>query len=238
MASERLQKILARAGIASRRKCEELIVQGRVTVDGTVVTELGRRVDPGREVVECDGFALRPEKLVYLALYKPPGFVCSARPEGRAPCVLQLVTGFAQRLFSVGRLDKDSEGLLILTNDGTLAQRLTHPVHGVTKTYVVTVSGHLTLKQARELASPEWTSDGKMQLESTRVLSRGRKRSELEVTLKEGRNREIRRILAAKGIKVRRLIRIAIGPVAVGGLRPGMYRHLTAGELRALGRKQ
>jgi 23S rRNA pseudouridine2605 synthase len=238
VASERLQKILARAGIASRRKCEELIVQGRVTVDGAVVKELGRRVDPGRQVVECDGVALKAEKLVCLALYKPRGFVSSARREGGAPCVLELVPGFAQRLFPVGRLDRDSEGLLILTNDGNLSQHLTHPVHGVAKTYRVTVSGHLTVQQAKGLAHPEWTSDGRMQLDEARVLSRGRKRSEIEVTLKEGRNREIRRILAAKGIKVRRLIRTAVGPVTVHGLAPGRYRHLTPAELRAFGRKQ
>jgi 23S rRNA pseudouridine2605 synthase len=234
---ERLQKILARAGIASRRKCEDLIVQGRITVDGEVVTELGCRVDPDRQDVRFDGEALKTEKLVYLLLYKPSGFVCSTRTERGAPSVLTLIPDFAQRLFTVGRLDKDSEGLLILTNDGSLTHYLTHPKHGVQKTYRITVSGYLTKQQTRGLTQPEWTSDGRMQLDEVHVASRSRKRSEIEVTLREGRNREIRRILAAKGIKVRRLIRTAIGPLTLTGLKPGKYRRLKSDELRALRRE-
>ena len=238
MALERLQKILARAGLASRRKCEDLIVQGRVTVDGKVVTELGFRVDPDKQDIKCDGVALKIEKPVYILLYKPPGFICSAKSERGAPSVLTLIPDFTQRLFTVGRLDKDSEGLLMLTNDGSLAHYLTHPKHEVPKTYIVTVSGYLTRQQTRALSLPEWTSDGKMYLDDVRVTSRGRRRSEIEVTIREGRNREIRRVLAAKGIKVRRLIRTAIGPLTVKGLKPGKYRRLKPGELRALRRKK
>lgn len=238
MALERLQKILARAGIASRRKCEDLIVQGRVTVDGEVIKELGCRANPDKQDIRCDGAALKIEKPVYLLLYKPPGFVCSAKPERGAPSVLTLIPDFAQRLYPVGRLDKDSEGLLILTNDGSLAQYLTHPKHNVSKTYRVTVSGYITRQQAKELSQPEWTADGRMQLDEAKVTLRSRRRSEIEVALKEGRNREIRRILAAKGIKVRRLIRTAIGPVTAGGLKPGRYRRLRPGELNALRSKK
>ncbi len=238
MALERLQKILARAGIASRRKCEDLIVQGRVTVDGEVIKELGFRADPDKQDIRCDGATLKIEKPVYLLLYKPPGFVCSAKPERDAPSVLTLIPDFAQRLYPVGRLDKDSEGLLILTNDGSLAQYLTHPKHNVSKTYRVTVSGYITRQQAKELSQPEWTADGRMQLDEAKVTLRSRRRSEIEVVLKEGRNREIRRILAAKGIKVRRLIRTAIGPVTADSLKPGRYRRLRPGELNALRRKK
>ncbi len=234
MPLERLQKFLARAGVASRRKCEQLILEGRVTVDGDTVTELGSKVDPVRQEVRYDGEVVRLAKPVYLLLYKPRGFECSARPAQGERSVLELVGGFSQRLFIVGRLDKDSEGLLILTNDGELAARVTHPRYGVPKTYKVTVGGRITDSQLEALRSPEWTSGGKMQLGDVKIVVRGQRRSELEVVLSEGRNREIRRVLSAKGIKVRRLIRTAIGPLTVQGLRAGKYRRLKPDEVDLL----
>lgn len=234
MALERLQKVLARAGLASRRKCEHLILEGRVTVDGEAVTELGIKVDPQAQEIKCDGEPIRIEKLVYLVLYKPRGFVCSARPARGERSVLELVPGFSQRLFHVGRLDKDSEGLLILTNDGGFAARLTHPRYQVPKTYRVTVSTRITDEQVRDLTTPTRTSSGKMHLGQVRVVMRDRRRSEIEVVLREGRNREIRRVLAVRGIKVRSLVRTAIGDFTIQGLRPGRYRRLTDEEVKLL----
>jgi 23S rRNA pseudouridine2605 synthase len=231
---ERLQKLLARTGLASRRKCEQVIVDGRVTVDGKVVTKLGISVDPRKQEVRCDGVLLKPQTLVYILLYQPRGFVTSARPAGGERSVPELVPDFSQRLFPAGRLDKDSEGLLILTNDGALTARLTHPRFRMTKTYRVTVSGRLTDAQLKNLTAPEWTSKGKMRIPEVKVVKRGARRSELEIVLREGRNREIRRTLAAKGIKVRRLIRTAIGPVTAQGLAPGQYRRLTRDEVKTL----
>jgi len=234
VALERLQKVLARAGLASRRKCEELIAEGRVTVDGDIVDKPGRRVDPRKQEIRCDGLLLKPEKLVSVLLYKPRGYVTSARPAKGERSVLELVRGFSQRLFPAGRLDKDSEGLLVLTNDGGLGERLTHPRHGIAKTYRITVGGHLTARRLKELTKPEWTSEGKMQLPEIRLLHSGERKSELEITLREGQNREIRRVLAAKGIKVRKLVRTAIGPLTTVGLAPGRYRRITEKETETL----
>lgn len=237
MAKERLQKILARAGIASRRKCEQLILDGRVTVDGRTVTKLGLSFDPLEQEIKCDGEILKREKHVYVLLYKPRGYVCSLRPARDQHSVLELVDAFSQRLFPVGRLDRDSEGLLLLTNDGDLSARITHPRYSVPKTYRVTVSGRLTKEQIGDVTAPTRTSLGKMHLPQVKVVALGQRRSELEVTLKEGRNREIRRVLAAKGIRVRRLIRTAIGPVKAAGLKSGQYRLLRREEVEHLRRE-
>jgi 23S rRNA pseudouridine2605 synthase len=231
---ERLQKVLAKAGIASRRKCEKLILDGRVTVDGEVVTKLGTQVDARKQQIKCDGVALKREKPVYVLLNKPRGFVCSLRPARGQKSVLSLVSGFSQRLFPVGRLDRDSEGLILVTNDGELAARLTHPRYQVSKIYKVTISGRLTDDQMESLTKPVGTSSGRMRLPEVKVTVRDRRRSELEVTLREGRNREIRRILAAKGIKVRRLVRTSIGPLRLGELQPGQFRRVNGGELYSL----
>ncbi len=234
MVVQRLQKVLAQAGLASRRRCERLILEGRVTVDGKTVTRLGTSVDTAKQEIRCDGELLKCEKPVHILLYKPRGFVCTARPAEGQRSVLELVPGFSQRLFPVGRLDKDSEGLLILTNDGELNARMTHPRYAVPKTYRITIGGWLSDQQVRDLTSPEWTSSGKMRLAEVKVTARGQRRSELEVVLLEGRNREIRRVLAAKDIKVRRLIRTAIGPVSAHGLSAGQYRYLEKEELDSL----
>jgi len=230
----RLQKVLADAGIASRRKCENLILEGRVSVDGEIVRELGIKVEPLKQDIRCDGVAVKPEKLTYLVLNKPRGYVCSASPLKGLPSVLELVQGFSQRLFTVGRLDRDSEGLLILTNDGFLSHHLAHPRHKVIKTYLVTVGGKITAEQEKGLELPVWTAAGRMQLDKVRILSRGQKRSELEVGIKQGKNREIRRTLAAKGMKVRRLVRTSIGFLQLGNLQPGRYRKLTVKEIENL----
>jgi 23S rRNA pseudouridine2605 synthase len=150
--------------------------------------------------------------------------------------VLELTGNFTQRLHPAGRLDKDSEGLIVLTNDGELTERITHPRYGITKTYKVTVGGKLSNEQVRALTAPVWTSDGKMRLSEIEVITRSERRSELKVVISEGKNREIRRVLAAKGIKVRRLIRTAIGPITAKGLKQGEYRRLSKKEIEILTR--
>ena len=226
---ERLQKVLARAGIASRRACEELIVAGRVTVNGSPAV-LGQRVDAERDEVEVDGaiVALRAD-LVHYLLNKPTGVVTTASdPEGR-PTVVDLVPG-VPRVFPVGRLDTATEGLLILTNDGPLAQRLTHPSFGVEKEYVAEVEGRPSPAAVRRLRQGVDLDDGrtapaKVALQAPNVL---------RITIHEGRNRQIRRMCEAVGHPVVRLIRTRIGPIADRRLAPGRWRPLDAREVRAL----
>ncbi|MHB1132386.1 MAG: pseudouridine synthase [Chloroflexota bacterium] len=230
----RLQKYLAQAGVASRRAAEEIILQGRVAVNGNVVTELGTRVRPGQDVVTLDGRHVGArEDLVYFALNKPRGVVSTARdPEGR-PTVLDLVRT-QQRIYPVGRLDADSEGLLLLTNDGELAQAVTHPSHEWEKEYRVMVTGTPSRRTLALLSggmdldgqrtAPAWISDEGGNGETTW----------LRVVLHEGRNRQIRRMCEALGHPVRYLQRVRIGPVRLGNLGVGQYRRLNATELNAL----
>jgi 23S rRNA pseudouridine2605 synthase len=217
--SQRLQQVLAAAGAGSRRQCEELILAGRVEVDRRVVTELGTRVDPDREQVRLDGLPLRRPRLVHYAVHKPTGVVSTNRDPSGRPRVIDLLPKSDLRLYPVGRLDLNSEGLILLTNDGGLANRLTHPRYGVEKTYRVLVAGH---PDAEVLA----------QLRRGVRLAEGPAR----VVLDEGRNRQIRRLLARLGHKVLRLVRIAVGPVRLGNLPPGRYRRLTRREVDALRR--
>lgn len=230
---ERLQKVLAAAGLGSRRQCETLILEGRVEVDRHVVTELGTRVDVDRQEVRVDGTALPQTKRVYYAVNKPAGVLSTSRdPEGRHR-VIDLVPGDA-RLFAVGRLDMYSEGLILLTNDGELANRLTHPRFGVEKTYRVRVAGHPTPEQLAELTAGMHLAEGFVRAAAMRVRARLRQSTELELVLKEGKNREIRRLLARIGHKVMRLQRIAVGPIRLGDMPAGSYRRLTRDEVRML----
>lgn len=234
MPGERLQKILAASGIASRRECEELITEGRVEVDGQVVTELGVRVDRSRQEIRVDGEKLARPKLVYFAVNKPTGVVTTARDPAGRPRVTDLLPPSLGRVFPVGRLDMESEGLILLTNDGDLAERLTHPRHGVHKVYEVQVAGFPDPKVLEQLRRGVHLSEGYAHAVDVRVRGTRKRSTILEMVLDEGRNREIRRLLARVGHKVQRLTRIAVGPIRLGELPLGAYRRLTPEELRKL----
>jgi 23S rRNA pseudouridine2605 synthase len=236
----RLQKVLAAAGLGSRRRCEELIAAGRVTVDG-VVAELGTRADPLTAVIHVDGdrVIVRDDQ-VYLALNKPRG-VLSAMSDLRgrrtiADLLREQLPDLEQRLFHVGRLDADSEGLLLLTNDGELAHRLMHPSFGVTKTYLATVPAPVGRQVGRQLLAGVELEDGPVAVDEFRVVQEQSGQAIIEVVLHEGRNHIVRRLLAEVGHPVSRLVRTRIGPVQLGGQRPGTLRELTREELADLHR--
>lgn len=231
----RLQKVLAAAGIGSRRACEELIAQGRVEVDGKVVREQGLRIDPLRAVVRVDGERVptAPDNVV-LALNKPRGVVTAMSDDLGRPCVGDYVTERTERLFHVGRLDSDTEGLLLLTNDGTLAQRLSHPSHGVPKTYVALVPGPIPRDVGRQLRAGIELEDGPASVDSFAILEATPNKALVEVTLHEGRNHIVRRLLDAVGHPVEELVRTQVGPIRLGQLRPGRTRVVTGPELHSL----
>jgi 23S rRNA pseudouridine2605 synthase len=230
---ERLQKILAHAGVGSRRHCEELILQGRVTVAGQVVRELGTRVDPEQKIA-VDGEPVRAEKLVYWLVNKPPGCLCTNHDPAGRPRAVDLVPQVPQRVYTVGRLDEDSEGLLLLTNDGDLAFRLMHPRFGVEKTYLVLVAGNPGRDDISKLLCGVWLSDGHVKARRVKRLRTQGLSTWLQIVLSEGKNREIRRMLSRLGHKVMRLKRTAIGPVQLGNLETGKARRLSEEELTAL----
>jgi 23S rRNA pseudouridine2605 synthase len=233
----RLQKVLAAAGVGSRRVCEDLIAAGRVSVDGQTVREMGTRVDPATAVIAVDGARVNVRSdLVYLVLNKPRGVISAmSDPRGR-PTVGDLVADRTERLFHVGRLDGDTEGLLLLTNDGELAHRLMHPSFGVAKTYLATVDGTLNRQVARQLRDGVVLEDGPVTVDAFRVVQSEGGRSIVEVTLHEGRNHIVRRLLAAVGHPVQRLVRTRIGPVRLGNQRAGAIRELSREELAELHR--
>ena len=238
---ERLQKVLARAGVTSRRGAEKLIEEGRVAVNGRVVRTMGVKVDPALDEIRVDTVAITreaaagEERRTYLLLHKPKGVLCTAGDDRGRPTVLDLVPPFAgKRLFPVGRLDEDSDGIVILTNDGELTQRLTHPSFGVPKTYDVRVKGRLTREDAERFAKGVWLSEGRTAESRVQVRRTGPKVSHVAVTLTEGRNRELRRAFAKVGYPVLSLRRIQIGPIVGRGLEPGQYRPLDRDEIRAL----
>jgi len=234
--NQRLQKVLAAAGVGSRRRCEELILAGRVEVDGKVVTELGTRVDRNREQIRLDGATLpRPRRVCY-ALNKPSGVVCTNRDPSGRPLAIDLIPARDRRLFTIGRLDLHSEGLILITNDGGLANRLTHPRYGVRKTYRVLVAGHPTREVVSKLRRGVHLAEGLARPVDVRIKGRYKQGTILEMALDEGRNREIRRALARVGHKVLRLVRIGIGPVRLGKLPAGEYRRLSREEVTALRR--
>ena len=230
----RLQKILAASGVASRRKAEELIAAGRVTVNGRVA-HLGDSALPGKDKIALDGQLLGGgEKKIYLALHKPRGFVTTLHDERGRKCVAQLVADVGERVYPVGRLDKDSEGLLLLTNDGDFANRVSHPKRHVAKTYRVTVRPSVTEDQLNQISTGIVIEGRRTAPAKVRVLQEEPGRVVLEIVLYEGRNREIRKMCEALGLEVARLKRIAVGPVRLGMLPQGKYRELTKEELRAL----
>jgi pseudouridine synthase len=236
----RLQKILAAAGLASRRTAETLIAQGRVTVNGAVVRELGTKADPDRDEIRVDGRRVKhAERMRYILLNKPRRVVTTRRdPEGR-PTVMDLLRGVHESLYPVGRLDYDSEGLLLLTNDGALAERVTHPRHGVLKRYRAQLAAVPSPDALATLArgvviDGERTGPAEVRVLKTFASSGGRDRSVIEIGIHEGRNRQVRRMCEAVGCPVSRLERVAIGPIADRMLKPGRWRELTTRELDAL----
>lgn len=231
----RLQKVLADAGIGSRRACEELIDAGRVEVNGRTVAVQGMRVDPERDVIRVDGVGVSTRQgLVYLALHKPRGMLSTmSDPQGRAN-VGDLLAGRSDRLYHVGRLDADSEGLLLVTNDGELAHRLTHPSFGVPKTYLAEVDGPLPRDVGRRLRAGVDLDDGPVAADSFRVVDAHAARVMVEVVVHEGRQHVVRRMLAAVGHPVRRLVRTQVGPIRLAEMRPGKVRALRDAEVRAL----
>ena len=234
-AGVRVQKVLAAAGVGSRRHCEGLIAAGRVSVDGVVVTEQGVRVDPNSAVVRLDGARIpTADHLVVYAFNKPRGMLTTMKdPRGR-PCVGDKVAEIDRRLFHVGRLDADSEGLLLLTNDGDLAHNLTHPTRGVAKTYVAWVPGPVRSATLTRLRAGVPIDDRIVEVDSARVRERDGARVLVEVVIHEGRKHIVRRLLAAVGHPVVRLVRTRIGPLSLGSLPPGQVRLLSADERRAL----
>ncbi len=231
----RLQKLLAQSGVASRRKCEELMLAGLVEVDGEVVTRLGTKVDPATAVVRVEGRRLPPvSELVYLVLNKPRGVVSTmSDPQGRRT-LSDVVADRPERLFHVGRLDTDTEGLILLTNDGDFAQRMAHPSYEVDKTYVAEVEGVVRRQTLQQLLDGVVLDDGPVSVSSAKVRSSHGERSLVELVIHEGRNRIVRRLLEHVGHPVRRLTRTRIGPVRLAGLRTGELRELDERELGTL----
>lgn len=231
----RLQKVLAAAGLGSRRACEALIEAGRVEVDGRQVREQGLRVDPRTAVIRVDGERVPTAPgIVVMAFNKPRGVVTTMDDEQGRPCVGDYVQGRKERLFHVGRLDADTEGLLILTNDGELANRLGHPSHGVDKTYLATVRGKVLPPALRELRAGVELDDGPARFTSARVVQQLADRAMVEVVLHEGRNRIVRRMMEFVGHPVIDLVRTRIGPIHLGQQRPGVLREISGPELRSL----
>ena len=231
----RLQKLLAQSGVASRRKCEELMLAGLVEVDGEVVTRLGTKVDPATAVIRVDGRRLPPvSPHVYLVLNKPRGVVSTmSDPEGRRT-LSDFVGDRTERLFHVGRLDTDTEGLILLTNDGDFAQRVAHPSYELDKTYVAEVDGVVTRATLKRLLAGVTLEDGPVEVRRARVVSSTAQRAIVELVIHEGRNRIVRRLLDHVGHPVQRLTRTAIGPVRIGTLKAGSMRELTSDEVGSL----
>jgi 23S rRNA pseudouridine2605 synthase len=231
----RLQKLLATSGVASRRKCEELMLAGEVEVDGEIVTRLGTKVNPATAVIRVSGKRLPPRSPnVYLVLNKPRGVVSAmSDPEGRRT-LSDFVADRPERLFHVGRLDTDTEGLIVLTNDGDFAQRLAHPSYEVEKTYVAEVAGSVDKGTVKTLLAGVTLEDGPVEVRRARVISSTADRGIVELVIHEGRNRIVRRLLDQVGHPVQRLTRTAIGPVRVGQLRSGSLRELTPDEVGSL----
>jgi 23S rRNA pseudouridine2605 synthase len=231
----RLQKVLAAAGFGSRRACEELIARGRVEVDGRVVREQGVRVDPQQAVIRVDGQRVPTAAgTVVVAVNKPRGVLSTMSDDRGRQCLGDLVADRSERLFHVGRLDADTEGLILLTNDGELANRLAHPSFGVAKTYLATIAGPVARSVGRQLTSGIELEDGPARADSFRVVQSIPGQVMVEIVLHEGRNHIVRRMLAAVGHPVLTLVRTRVGPIALGQQRPGTVRVLSGPEARAL----
>lgn len=230
----RLQKYLSRAGVASRRAGESLISAGRVSVDGEVVTEQGVRVVPGVHAVRVDGELVRPKPFRWIALYKPVGYVSTRTDQRGRATLYDLLPGEYEDLSYVGRLDLLSEGLVILTNEGELVHRLLHPRYRIPRRYRVVVDGQLARAEARRLERGVELEDGLARAEDVDIRVGPGPKTDLWLTLREGRNREVRRMLAALDYKIERLVRISYGPIELAALEPGGWRELAPAEVTAL----
>jgi 23S rRNA pseudouridine2605 synthase len=235
---QRLQKILAKAGIASRRKAEELIKEGKVRVDGKVVTEMGTKVDPDAQDIECDGIHVAArEKKIYILLHKPAGFLSTVHdPQGR-PIVTDLLPQVKERVYPVGRLDLDTEGALLLSNDGELAQKILHPSHEVNKTYVAKVKGKPNNKKLAALSRGITLEGRKTWPADIEVLQTEPQATTIKIIIHEGRKRQVRKMFDAVGHPVLQLKRTAYGQLELGDLRPGKYRFLSPEDIKMIFRK-
>jgi pseudouridine synthase len=228
--STRLQKFLADAGVASRRASEQIILDGRVRVNGRIVRQLGTKIDALHDDISLDGKPVRSRKKIYVALNKPRGCVCSHSDELGRATVYQLLPREWQIISSVGRLDFNTEGLIFLTNDGQFALRLTHPRYGIRKKYVATVDGRVEHEMLKKFTRGIFHSGEKLQAEHARLLAP----DVVELELREGKNREVRRLFESQGLTVRRLQRMQIGKIKLGELKPGKWRALTETEIKTL----
>ncbi len=231
----RLQKIVAEAGFGSRRKCQELIVDRKVEVNGKIVTAPGVDVDPDKSTIYCDGIHVKIEKKLYFLLNKPKGYICTNSDELGRLRVVDLFGGITQRLYTVGRLDAESEGLIIVTNDGDIANKLSHPKFGIKKTYSVEVSKRISSESLVLIKKGVWLSEGKLAPIRIKNVRCSNKRSSFEMVLDEGKNREIRRMLAKVGHKVRSLRRTSIGPIKLDPkIKIGKYRKISKEKIYEL----
>lgn len=233
---ERLQKVMAQAGVGSRRACEEMIKENRVQVNGKLAT-LGQKVDQAKDQIVVDGKPLgKEEPKRYYILNKPFGYITTAKDQFSRKSVLDLLPNVVERVYPVGRLDYDSEGLVLLTNDGELAYQIMHPKFELPKTYLVQLEGKATMDAIYRLRTGIVLEDGPTKPAEVQVLKSEEDRTVLRLTITEGRNRQIRRMCASLGYTVRRLTRVGVGPLTMGRLAPGMYRALTVQELKELKR--
>lgn len=232
---ERLQKIIANSGAASRRKAEELIVEGFVTVNGNVVRELGTKADPEKDAIKVSGKLIRlPQRNTYIVMNKPQGYITSmSDPEGR-PIVTELLKGVKARVYPVGRLDYDTEGLLIMTDDGDLAHSLMHPSHEIAKTYLVKIKGYLEDKEMEKLETGVKLEDGLTSPAVVRKLKKADANSWIELTIHEGRYHQVKRMLEKVGHQVIKLIRVRYGSIELGNVPPGTFRYMTPEEVKSL----
>ncbi len=230
----RLQKFLAEAGVASRRASEQFISAGRVTVNGEITSELGVKVDPVHDHVTVDGKPVRLKRKLYIALNKPPGYVCTRSDAAARDKIGDLLPKEWTELFSVGRLDCQSEGLIFLTNDGDFCLKLTHPRYGIPRIYLARVEGRVTPEMLREFTTGVWSEGEKLKAQRARLFSANNSNSVVELELTEGKNREVRRMLASKALTVVRLQRVQIGPIKLGELPTGRWRALTEPEIKSL----
>lgn len=235
MAEMRLQKYLAEAGVASRRKSEALITEGHVQVNGVIVRELGTKVDPEKDRVAVDGKLVKKEEtLVYLLMNKPAGYITTVEDTHNRPTVMDLLTGVEERVYPVGRLDGDTKGLLLFTNDGEFAYRMTHPKFKMEKTYLADVKGIVTDAELQQLRDGVELEDGVTAPAKAELIKKDKYRSRIELRIHEGKNRQVRRMCAAVHHEVVDLKRTAMGPLDLKGVAEGSYRHLTPAEVTKL----
>jgi pseudouridine synthase len=229
-----LQKFLAEAGVASRRASELIIASGRVRVNGAVTSQLGVKIDPARDHVAVDGRALKAKRKLYIALHKPPGYVCTRADAQARDRIAELLPKEWTELFSVGRLDCQSEGLIFLTNDGDFCLKLTHPRYQITRIYLARVEGRVTPELLRQCTAGVESEGETLRALRARLISANNSTSVVELALTEGKNREVRRMMASLRLTVLRLQRVQIGPIKLGELRPGRWRALTEPEIKSL----